>query len=153
MIYYTGLVGKPWQIQCIYLYNGTHINKRRRKEKEKRERFRKCGAVPLGLCFVKTSTIVKTEGCRIVCQGVDKAVNDDVAWSCGGVMEVVLHDDIFMCLHIHLTTQTAEGVLSQSLDDLGITRGECLGRTQWSSLLDLATYLYYFTSGCVPIII
>ena len=27
-----------------------------------------------------------------------------------------------------------------------------LGRTQWSSLLDLTTYLYYFTSGCVPII-
>ena len=65
--------------------------------------------MPLGLCFVKTSTIVKTEGCRIVHQGVDKAVNDDVAWSCGGVMEVVLHDDIFMCLYIHLTTQTAEG--------------------------------------------
>jgi len=43
-------------------------------------------------------------------------------------------------------------VLSQSLDDLGTTWGECLGRTQWSSLLDLATYLYYFTSGCVPII-
>ena len=27
-------------------------------------------------------------------------------------------------------------VLSQSLDDLGTTRGECLGRTRWSSLLD-----------------
>jgi len=43
-------------------------------------------------------------------------------------------------------------LLSQSLDDLGTTLGECLGRTQWSSLLDLTTYLYYFTSGCVPII-
>jgi len=43
-------------------------------------------------------------------------------------------------------------MLSQSLDDLGITLGECLGRTRWSSLLDLTTYLYYFTSGCVPII-
>jgi len=43
-------------------------------------------------------------------------------------------------------------MLSQSLDDLGITRGECLGRTQWSSPLDLTTYLYYFTSGCVSII-
>jgi len=42
-------------------------------------------------------------------------------------------------------------VLSQSLDDLGITRGKCLGRTQWSSLLDSTTYLYYFTSGCTPI--
>ena len=35
--------------------------------------------MPLGLCFVKTSTIVKTEGYRIVHQGVNKAVNDDVA--------------------------------------------------------------------------
>jgi len=43
-------------------------------------------------------------------------------------------------------------LLSQSLDDLGTTQGECSERTRWSSLLDLATYLYYFTSGCVPII-
>jgi len=42
-------------------------------------------------------------------------------------------------------------LLSQSLDDLGTTLGECLGRAQWSSPLDLATYLYYFTSGCVLI--
>jgi len=35
-------------------------------------------------------------------------------------------------------------VLSQSLDDLGTTRSECLGRTRWSSLLDCTTYLYYF---------
>ena len=27
-------------------------------------------------------------------------------------------------------------VLLQSLDDLGTTRGECLGRTRWSSPLD-----------------
>jgi len=43
-------------------------------------------------------------------------------------------------------------VLSQSLDNLETTWSECLGRTRWSSLLDLAIYLYYFTSGCVPII-
>jgi len=42
-------------------------------------------------------------------------------------------------------------LLSQSLDDLGITLGKCLGRTQWSSPLDSTTYLYYFTSGCTPI--
>jgi len=44
-------------------------------------------------------------------------------------------------------------LLSQSLDDLGTTRGKCLEKTQWSSLLDLTTYLYYFTSGCTPITI
>ena len=42
-------------------------------------------------------------------------------------------------------------MLSQSLDDLGTTRGECLGRTRWSSPLDSTTYLYYFTSGCTSI--
>ena len=42
-------------------------------------------------------------------------------------------------------------MLSQSLDDLGTTRDECLGRTRWSSPLDSTTYLYYFTSGCTPI--
>jgi len=42
-------------------------------------------------------------------------------------------------------------LLSQSLDDLGTTWGECLGRTRWSSSLDSTTYLYYFTSGCIPI--
>jgi len=35
-------------------------------------------------------------------------------------------------------------LLSQSLDNLGITRGECLERTRWSSPLDWTTYLYYF---------
>ena len=43
-------------------------------------------------------------------------------------------------------------LLSLSLDDSRITRGECLGRTWWSSPLDSTTYLYYFTSGCTPII-
>jgi len=41
-------------------------------------------------------------------------------------------------------------MLSQSLDDLGITLGKCLGRTRWSSPLDSTTYLYYFTSGYTP---
>jgi len=42
-------------------------------------------------------------------------------------------------------------LLSQSLDNLGITLGECLGRTRWSSPLDSTTYLYYFTSSCTLI--
>jgi len=49
---------------------------------------------------MKTLTVVKTEGCRIVHQKVDKAINDDIAWSCGVVIEVALHDNMFMCLHI-----------------------------------------------------
>jgi len=56
-------------------------------------------------------------------------------------------------LHIYIYCLLCEGLLlSQSLDDLGTTQGEYLGRTRWSSPLDLTTYLYYFTSGCVPII-
>jgi len=43
-------------------------------------------------------------------------------------------------------------LLSLSLDNSRTTWGECLGRTRWSSPLDLATYLYYFTSSCVSII-
>ena len=43
-------------------------------------------------------------------------------------------------------------LLSQSLDNLGTTRGECLGRTRWSSPLDWTTYLYYFTSGCTLLV-
>ena len=35
-------------------------------------------------------------------------------------------------------------LLSLSLDDSRITWGECLGRTRWSSSLDLTVYLYYF---------
>jgi len=42
-------------------------------------------------------------------------------------------------------------LLLQSLDDLGTTLGECLGRTRWSFPLDSTIYLYYFTSGCTPI--
>ena len=115
MIYYTGLVGRLWQIQCIYLHNRTHINRRRREEKGESERLRRCGAAPLGLCLMKTSTVVKTEGCRIVCQEVDKAVNDDVAWSCGGAMEVTLHDNMFTCLHICLATWTAKGGVGEEV--------------------------------------
>jgi len=35
-------------------------------------------------------------------------------------------------------------LLSLSLDDSRTTLGKCLGRTRWSSPLDLAVYLYYF---------
>ena len=63
------------------------------------------------------------------------------------VVNVVLHYKI----HLKRTLFTISSLLSQSLDDLGTTRGECLERTWWSSPLDSTTYLYYFTSGCTPI--
>jgi len=60
-----------------------------------------------------------------------------------------------LCYRVQRRVHTKKGksvLLSQSLDDLGTTRGEYLGRTRWSSPLDLTIYLYYFTSGCTPII-
>jgi len=54
--------------------------------------------------------------------------------------------NIFSCIaNISSTSHSlSDQVLSQGLDDLGTTRGECLGRTWWSSSLDWTTYLYYF---------
>jgi len=40
---------------------------------------------------------------------VDEAVNDDVAWSCGGVMPVAFHDDVFSGLNLSFTTGAASG--------------------------------------------
>jgi len=36
---------------------------------------------------------------------VNKAVDDNVTWSCGGVMEVALHDNMILHLHIYLATR------------------------------------------------
>jgi len=48
------------------------------------------------------------EGYRVVCQEVNKAVDDDITWSYGEVVEVVLHNDMFMCLYLSLATGAAE---------------------------------------------
>ena len=48
-------------------------------------------------CCDDISTIVKTECARVVCKEVDKAVYDDIAWTCGWVICIALHDDMFSC--------------------------------------------------------
>jgi len=68
-------------------------------------------------------------------------------------MEAVRQKSRYNQLSLYQIREIEIYLLSQSLDNLGTTQDECLGRTRWSSPLDLATYLYYFTSGCVPIII
>jgi len=40
---------------------------------------------------------------------VNKAVDNNVIWPYRGVMEVVLHDDMFLSLHFSLATRTIEG--------------------------------------------
>jgi len=63
---------------------------------------KKCEVVSLRLCFVRVLAIVKAKGYRVIYQKVDKAVNNNVTWSCRGVMKVALHDDVLLCLYICL---------------------------------------------------
>jgi len=47
---------------------------------------------------------------------VDKAVNDHITWSCGGVMPVTFHDDVFSGLNLSFATRaTGEEVREESL--------------------------------------
>jgi len=65
---------------------------------------RKCEVVSLRLCLVRVLAIVKAEGCGVIYQKVDKAVNNNVAWSCRGVIKIALHNDVLLYLHICLVT-------------------------------------------------
>jgi len=38
---------------------------------------------------------------------VDKAIDNGVAWSCGGVMPIILHDDVFSSLNFSFATRAA----------------------------------------------
>jgi len=65
------------------------------------------------------STIVKTECTRVVYQEVDKAVYDDIAWTCGWVVCIALHDNMFSCLDFSFTARAADGeVREESLSIL-----------------------------------
>ena len=71
------------------------------------------------VCRNNISTIVKTECARVVCKEVDKAVYDDIAWTCGWVVCIALHDDMFSCLDFSFATQAADGeVREESLSIL-----------------------------------
>jgi len=65
---------------------------------------KKCEVVSLRLCLVRVLAIVKAEGYRVIYQKVDKAINNDVVWSCREVIKVALHNDVLLCLHICLAT-------------------------------------------------
>ena len=44
---------------------------------------------------------------------MNKAIDDDVTWSCGGVMSIAFHDDVFSSLHFGFTTRAAGGELGE----------------------------------------
>ena len=44
---------------------------------------------------------------------MDEAIDDYVAWSCGGVMSVAFHNDVFSSLHFSFTTRAAGGELGE----------------------------------------
>jgi len=44
------------------------------------------------------TSIIKAKCSRVVHEEMDKAVNDDVAQSCEGVMHVTFHDDVYLDL-------------------------------------------------------
>ena len=39
MIYYTGLGGRPWQLQCNYLYNKEEKEKEKENKKKGKEKY------------------------------------------------------------------------------------------------------------------
>jgi len=69
---------------------------------------------------------------------VNKAVDDDVAWSHGGVMPVAFHDNMFLGLNLSFTTRAA-GVREPLTHDSGVT-------------LQLIKY-YYVIFGLIPIVL
>jgi len=63
------------------------------------------------LCFYskksrcdRALSIVKAKHARVVHKEVYKAINDDVAWPHGGVVQVAFHDDVFMGLNFGFAT-------------------------------------------------
>jgi len=73
----------------------------------------------------RTLTIVEAKCFRVICKKVNKAVDDDVAWSHKGVMPITFHDDVLSSLNFGFTTGATGGeVREESLSvfsDRGMT--------------------------------
>jgi len=69
---------------------------------------------------------------------VDKAVDDDVAWSHGGVMPIAFHDNVFLGLNLGFTARAAS-VRGSLTHDSRVT-------------LQLIKY-YYIIFGLTPIVL
>ena len=44
---------------------------------------------------------------------MNKAIDDDVAWTCGGVVSIIFHDDVFLGLNFGFTTRAAGGEVGE----------------------------------------
>ena len=65
------------------------------------------------MCHNRTLSIVKAKCSRVVHKEVDEAVNDDVAQSCRGVIQVIFHDNVFLGLNLSFTTWAAGGEVGE----------------------------------------
>ena len=54
---------------------------------------------------------------------MDKAVDDDVAWSHGGVMPVAFHDDVFLGLNLGFATRATGGEVREESLSVFSNRG------------------------------
>jgi len=68
------------------------------------------------LCFCSreprcdgTLSIVKAKCFRVICKEVDKAIDDDVARTRGGIMSITFHDDVFPGLNFSFATRATGG--------------------------------------------
>ena len=52
-------------------------------------------------------SIVKVKCTWIICKEVNKANDDDDAWSSGWIMQITFHDNVFAGLNFSFTTQAA----------------------------------------------
>ena len=64
-------------------------------------------------CHDGALSVVKAERARVVCEEVYEAIDDDVTWPRGGVMQVAFHDDVFVGLNFGFTTWATSGEVGE----------------------------------------
>ena len=60
-----------------------------------------------------TLSIVKAKCFRVICKEVDKAIDDDVARTHGGIMSIIFHDNVFSGLNFSFATRAAGGEVEE----------------------------------------
>jgi len=60
---------------------------------------------------------------------VDKAINDDIAWTCGGVVSITFHDNVFSGLNFSFATRVAGGEVGKESLSVFSNRGMASGHT------------------------
>jgi len=60
-----------------------------------------------------TLSVVKAKCFRVICKEVDKAIDDDVARTHGGIMSITFHDDVFSGLNFCLATRASGGEVEE----------------------------------------